>query len=63
MSMLEKRAITIPEFASLYGLNPKTVQVDVTRSPHKLPRVTRIGRTIRFTLRAIEEWEVAMTKS
>lgn len=59
--MLEKRAISIPEFANLYGLNPKTVQVDVTRSPEKLPKVTRIGRTIRFSLKAIEEWEVAMT--
>lgn len=55
------RALTIPEFARLYGLNPKTVQIDVTRSPSKLPKVLRIGRNIRFTFEAIKEWEVAMT--
>lgn len=55
------RALTIPEFARLYGLNPKTVQVDVTRSPGKLPKVLRIGRSIRFTLTAIADWEANMT--
>jgi predicted DNA-binding transcriptional regulator AlpA len=59
--MTEVRAISIPEFASLYGLNIKTVQVGVTRAPENFPKVTRIGRSIRFTMKAIEAWEVAMT--
>jgi len=59
--MLDKRGLTISQFAHMYSLNPKTVQVDVTRAPEKLPKITRYGRSIRFTLKAIDEWEVAMT--
>ncbi len=62
---MEKRALSIPEFASLYGLNEATVRVNVTRDKtgKKLPKVMRIGRTIRFTLEAIKEWEDEMMKS
>ena len=62
---MEKRALSIPEFASLYGRNEATVRVNVTRDKtgKKLPKVMRIGRTIRFTLEAIKEWEAEMMKS
>ena len=55
---MEKRALSIPEFASLYGLNEATVRVNVSRDKtgKKLPKVMRIGRSIRFTLEAIKEW-------
>jgi len=60
---MDKQAYSIPEFAELYGLNEATVRVNVTRSPETLPKVMRIGRSIRFTLEAIKEWEVKMMES
>tara|TARA_R110000772_G_scaffold268718_1_gene397928 strand:+ start:13580 stop:13762 length:183 start_codon:yes stop_codon:yes gene_type:complete len=60
---MQKHVLTIPEFSQMYGLNEATVRVDVTRAPEKLPAILRIGRSIRFTLEAIKEWEVVMTKS
>lgn len=56
-----KKALTIEEFASAYSLNPATVRTNVTRSPSSLPKVFRIGRSVRFLLTEIEKWEVAMT--
>ena len=59
---MDKQAYSIAEFAELYGLNEATVRVNVTRSPETLPKVMRIGRTIRFTKEAIKVWEAQMQR-
>jgi predicted DNA-binding transcriptional regulator AlpA len=58
---MEKKAFNIEELAQMYGLNPATVRTNVSRAPSTLPRVTRIGRSIRFLKADIEAWEVSMT--
>jgi predicted DNA-binding transcriptional regulator AlpA len=60
---MEKQVLTLPEFVKMYSLNEDTIRGYVSRSPTKLPKILRIGRSIRFTLEAIKEWEVAMTES
>lgn len=55
--MMKKRAITIKEFAAAYGLNPSTVQTNVTRNPDSLPIIFRIGRSVRFLITDVEKWE------
>ncbi|MGY0617135.1 helix-turn-helix domain-containing protein [Vibrio sp. FJH11] len=54
-----KKALTIEEFAAAYSLNPATVRTNVTRKPDSLPKVFRIGRSIRFLLSEINKWEVS----
>ncbi|HCG6983261.1 TPA: helix-turn-helix domain-containing protein [Vibrio parahaemolyticus] len=53
-----KQALTIEEFAAAYSLNPATVRTNVTRKPDSLPKVLRIGRSVRFLLSEIKKWEV-----
>lgn len=50
------KAISIPEFASRCGLNPKTVATNVTRNPHLLPTFYRAGRQVRFDETDVEAW-------
>jgi len=52
-----KSALTIEEFAAEYSINPSTVRTNVTRNPHSLPKVLRIGRSVRFLRTEIEIWE------
>ncbi|MEY8198797.1 MAG: hypothetical protein RPS47_06110 [Colwellia sp.] len=59
---MNKRAFTINEFSAAYGLNPATVQTNVSRNPESLPKVVRIGRSVRFLLTDIEKWEVKLTE-
>lgn len=53
---LDKPIYTIKEVAELFGLNPNTLAVNVTRRPESLPKPIRIGRQIRFTRQAIQEF-------
>lgn len=55
-----KNALTIEEFATEYNLNPSTVRTNVTRNPESLPKVLRIGRSVRFLRTEIDKWEVAL---
>ncbi|MBF4232442.1 helix-turn-helix domain-containing protein, partial [Vibrio anguillarum] len=48
---------TIEEFATEYSLNAATVRTNVTRKPDSLPKVLRIGRSVRFLRTEIEKWE------
>ena len=57
---MNKRALTINEFSAVYGLNPATVQTNVSRNPESLPKVVRIGRSVRFLLSDIEKWEAQL---
>lgn len=52
-----KNALTVEEFAAAYSLNPATVRTNVTRKPDSLPKVLRIGRSVRFLISEIEKWE------
>lgn len=52
-----KNALTVEEFAEAYSLNPTTVRTNVTRKPDSLPKVLRIGRSVRFLRSEIEKWE------
>ncbi|EGQ8549559.1 helix-turn-helix domain-containing protein [Vibrio fluvialis] len=52
-----KNALTVEEFAEAYSLNPATVRTNVTRKPDSLPKVLRIGRSVRFLRTEIEKWE------
>jgi len=49
-------ALTILQFAELYQLNPRTIATNVTRAPHLLPPITRLGRNVRFLRKDIEDW-------
>ena len=53
---LDKQVYTLREVAELFGLNPNTLAVNVTRRPESLPKPIRIGRQIRFTRQAIQEF-------
>ncbi|MEZ8501965.1 helix-turn-helix domain-containing protein [Vibrio splendidus] len=55
-----KNALTVEEFAVAYSLNPATVRTNVTRQPDSLPKVLRIGRSVRFLKSEIAKWEVAL---
>jgi len=57
---VNKKAVNIDEFSEMFSLNPATVKTNVTRKPESLPKVTRIGRSIRFLIADIEAWEVSM---
>lgn len=57
-----KHALTIEEFAAMYGLNPATVRTNVTRKPDSLPAVMRIGRSVRFLRSEVEQWERNLMK-
>mgnify|MGYP000058926500 FL=1 len=52
-----KHVLTIEEFAAEYSLNTATVRTNVTRKPDSLPKVLRIGRSVRFLRSEIEKWE------
>ncbi|MGK0270967.1 MAG: putative DNA-binding transcriptional regulator AlpA [Cocleimonas sp.] len=52
-----KSALTIEEFSAEYSINPSTVRTNVTRNPDSLPKVLRIGRSVRFLRTEIEIWE------
>lgn len=51
-----KEVYSLRELAVLFGLNPTTLAVNVTRRPESLPKPIRIGRQIRFTRQAIQEF-------
>lgn len=53
---LDKPVYNLKEVAVLFGLNPNTLAVNVTRRPESLPKPIRIGRQIRFTRQAIQEF-------
>lgn len=55
-----KYALTVEEFAEEYSLNPATVRTNVTRNPASLPKVLRIGRSVRFLRTEIEKWEKSL---
>jgi hypothetical protein len=63
MKNIEKRAYNIADYAAMFGLNEKTVRVNVSRNPDLVPRVMRVGRSIFFTAKAIEDWEEKMQQS
>jgi predicted DNA-binding transcriptional regulator AlpA len=58
-----KYALTVEEFAAEYSLNPSTVRTNVTRKPDSLPKVLRIGRSVRFLRPEIERWEKSLLKA
>lgn len=58
-----KNALTIEEFAEAYSLNPATVRTNVTRKPDCLPKVLRIGRSVRFLVSEIKKWEKALLET
>lgn len=58
-----KYALTVEEFAAEYSLNPSTVRTNVTRKPDSLPKVLRIGRSVRFLHTEIERWEKSLLKA
>ena len=53
---LTKEFYNIKEFSELLGINPRTVSVNVTRAPQLVPRITRVGRAIRFASTDIIEF-------
>ena len=55
-----KYALTVEEFAEEYSLNSATVRTNVTRKPDSLPKVLRIGRSVRFLRTEIEKWEKSL---
>ena len=57
---MTKRAYNIAEFSAMYSLNEQTVRVNVTRRPELLPEPMRVGRSVLFSAKSIEAWEVAM---
>jgi hypothetical protein len=57
---MTKKAYNIAEFAAMYSLNKQTVRVNVTRRPEVLPEPMRVGRSVLFSAKAIEVWEVKM---
>lgn len=58
----KKHYYSIKEFSALVGGNPRTIAVNITRAPHLVPRVTRIGRLVRFSHDNITEFFNSNTK-